>query len=210
MNNKAKGILLPTILLLLGDFSGCRKYPILGKSPPKWEVGQWVRYKTTSSPASIEFSLVGKETGDENETLFWLEIYEDYLDTPVILKLLVREGLKERPKRIFLQNGKGPVAEVTEIQLFLEEIWKESLVPKEEGQVKESLALPIGVLETLLYKIESEEGHVRIWTQENIPIWGIAKVSREGMELVVSDFGLSGAMPRMKEGPWVAQTLAPK
>lgn len=213
---------------------GCRSSSSERPHSPKWEVGQWVRYQTfskeknarsvgvTSSPTVEEFSIVGQEnwnikrsqrkkvTPSRQKILYWLEIYEEHLESSVIVKLLIPEGMKGKPERILIQNGSNRAVEVREIELLLDEIWKgmRSYTEFQYGGItgrKETLTLPAGELETFSYEVDIDEERIHLWTTEAIPIWGIAKLSTEEMEMVLIDYGHTGASSRIGEEAVVAQ-----
>ena len=225
-----------TLICLLFHLSiaGCGHNSFESHSTFQWEVGQWVRYETnlngdsersmkgTPPPIRIEFSLVGHEKESivkrqtqeftaPHEKLFWLEIYEEFPETTVLLKLLVPEKMKGEPKRILIQNGSSEIVEMTDTKHFFEEIWKGMEFFQEtdlfnqntEGN-KETINLPAGIFETHSVELEIEKEKVTLWSSEIVPIWGVAKMSSNGMEIVLTDYGLSGAISRMKDSPIVA------
>ena len=230
------------ILILTSTLGGlgCKNSTTERPQPTHWEVGQWVKYEI-SSPGKkassekiilptpvMEFSIVGMETRKKEdlrgkvalpfqETLFWLEIYEEHSEGPVILKLLVTEGMKGEPKRILIQNGSNQAVEMSESDLILEEIWKGREIVEGRNPTtgrpmgrKETLPLTAGNIETYFFEMELEEKKVQLWSSESIPIWGIAKLSMEGMEMSLTAYGLKGAVSRMGEEAMVAQELLPE
>jgi hypothetical protein len=224
------------LLFFFCGLIGCQGSSEKKSSTFPWGIGQWVRYETTSnearagskgkssSPTLIEFSLVGLEKGElkknrdrkssaTREGLFWLEIYEEFPETSVLLRLLVPEKLKGKPRKILIQNGSGQIVDLTDTENFLEEIWKgmeivRGIESKEKiDGMKEVINIPAGNFETQSIELEIDNETIQIWTTETIPVWGIAKLSANGINMVLTDFGLTGAVSRMKEGPTVAQTI---
>jgi hypothetical protein len=231
-----KGFFLLFFILFFFSFSliGCQGSNEKKSSTFPWGVGQWVRYETTSnetragskgktsSPTFIEFSLVGQENGKlkkntdrkspaAREDLFWLEIYEEFPETSVLLKLLVPEKLKGKPMKILIQKGSDQIVDLTDTENFLEEIWKGMEIvrgiestEKIDGK-KEVINIPAGDFETQKIELEIDNAKIQIWTTESIPVWGIAKLSANGIDMVLTDFGLTGAVNRMHEDSILTQ-----
>lgn len=199
---------------LVAQVPGILGMPTMNAEFKMPEVGTYVKYKifdnANKSESILKLSIVGKEKGEGGKDFFWYEI--EQIDPKSgggnIFKMLISGNPQDigSVKRMIYKSGKEPANELPPAFVSLmnqssKETTKKAVKPKSKKLGTETIKTKMGALTCAHTQDISEDKQVSdIWTNAQVPLFGIVKSTGGGKTLELLEHG-AGAVTSITEKP---------
>ncbi len=181
------------------------------------EVGAFATYKVVNIKNKAEritkLAIVGKEKSEKGKDLYWYEVVETDPDTSnvVVMKMLISGNPQEigTIHRMIIKSGKEPASELPQalVELINQPLPKESKTekPKMKNLGTEKIEFKEKKLDCTHFKyISNGKTTAEVWTNKEVPLFGLVKSTSPEMTLQLIDYG-TNAVSVIKEKPQVLE-----